>query len=768
MERQLSLKQQVLLVVLAAVPWRGVVTWDPEAGFFTCDNMVHNTSDHAPLFNCTHDDSEQVFRCEVVLATTGKNFHANTNLAVSLQLRRDAAEPRCLLLAAVNVSQVPQPALPNTIQFGDLEDNIFYQQIQHLRVAVVFPRSVPFGRLCTEESPYRPSACLNRDTVLVSAVIRHATATRKGVLNRLHYMHNATLMLGAELMELRAEVNGEVELQLQQVLDLLAGTKARSVALHGGNWSDAPLQLSEQPLLTDLDLASCRIANVNITDFGLVPRLRSLVLHHNSLQDVPAGLQALAELQRLDLSDNPLQNTDSVHVLGSLAALRELRLAGCGLKALPEQLALPAGLQLLDLSRNGLEQLPPPLPPALRRLLLHHNQLTAALRLTLHAGAPPLLLVDLADNLIDQPVEVLRGDKKAEEPWTEWLNLSWNQLQTLPRSDARRLKRSASHAVVLHDNPWDCYVCETAPLKDWILQPEDEKPAVVGEVFCAKPAALAVRSPTVLDGCSSVDIAVAVGVPMAALGLLAGLVAALCYSYRFELTYLRHILGVKIGAARRGRRRPGAEGAADDHNFKYDAFVSYSASDREWVLYRLLPGLERAPERFRLCLHERDFAPGTFITINIVSSMQASRRMIVVLSEAFVSSQWCQWELDMAKHQVWEDGSDFLLLLELERLERRRLPRHLRDFMETRTYLEWPARPAAEADEAAAWAKLRDALSPSLHQQRQRARQLQRAASQRRRHQLHRDHQLHQLHGRRPADDDADDACSDVTQVTSA
>ncbi|XP_049808990.1 toll-like receptor 2 [Schistocerca nitens] len=206
---------------------------------------------------------------------------------------------------------------------------------------------------------------------------------------------------------------------------------------------------------------------------------------------------------------------------------------------------------------------------------------------------------------------------------------------------------------------------------------------------------------------------------MAALGLLAGLVAALCYSYRFELTYLRHILGVKIGAARRGRRHPGAEGTADDHNFKYDAFVSYSASDREWVLYRLLPGLERAPERFRLCLHERDFAPGTFITINIVSSMQASRRMIVVLSEAFVSSQWCQWELDMAKHQVWEDGSDFLLLLELERLERRRLPRHLRDFMETRTYLEWPARPAAEADEAAAWGKLRDALSPSLHQQRQ-------------------------------------------------
>ncbi|XP_047111687.1 uncharacterized protein LOC124788461 [Schistocerca piceifrons] len=309
----------VLLVVLAVVPWRGVVSWDPEAGFFTCDNMVHNTSDHAPLFNCTHDDSEQVFRCEVVLATTGKNFHANTNLAVSLQLRRDAAEPRCLLLAAVNVSQVPQPALPNTIPFGDLEDNIFYQQIQHLRVAVVFPLSVPFGRLCTEESPYRPSACLNRDTVLVTAVIRHATAARKGVLNRLHYIHNATLMLGAELTKLRAEVNGEVELQLQQVLDLLAGTNAHSVALHGGNWSDAPLQLSEQPLLTDLDLASCRIANVNITDFGLVPRLRSLVLHHNSLQDVPAGLQALAELQRLDLSDNPLQNTDSVHVLGKPA-----------------------------------------------------------------------------------------------------------------------------------------------------------------------------------------------------------------------------------------------------------------------------------------------------------------------------------------------------------------------------------------------------------------------------------------------------------------
>lgn len=67
--------------------------------------------------------------------------------------------------------------------------------------------------------------------------------------------------------------------------------------------------------------------------------------------------------------------------------------------------------------------------------------------------------------------------------------------------------------------------------------------------------------------------------------------------------------------------------------------VCSSGSDRTWVISELLPKLENAPERFRLCLHERDFMLGSYITHNIVNSMHCSRHTVIVLTNNFVRSQ---------------------------------------------------------------------------------------------------------------------------------
>lgn len=170
------------------------------------------------------------------------------------------------------------------------------------------------------------------------------------------------------------------------------------------------------------------------------------------------------------------------------------------------------------------------------------------------------------------------------------------------------------------------------------------------------------------------------------------------------------------------------------------------------MIKNLLPELENGPEKFRLCLHERDFILGSIIARNIVRFMQESRNTIVILTDSFVKSQvttlrirhylpplegrvrnhfrrlesnsggpscfqWCQWELDMANHKVFADDRDFLIFVELERLERRALPRHLRYLMDTRTYLEWPTAADVDAglvDEETLWKRLRTAMGPSI------------------------------------------------------
>jgi hypothetical protein len=76
--------------------------------------------------------------------------------------------------------------------------------------------------------------------------------------------------------------------------------------------------------------------------------------------------------------------------------------------------------------------------------------------------------------------------------------------------------------------------------------------------------------------------------------------------------------------------------------------------------------------------------------------------------------QWCQWELEMANHRLFEGTRDFLILLELERLDPTTVRQHLRYLMVTRTYLEWPA---SGMDTSTAWRRLKARLGTSIYQQ---------------------------------------------------
>lgn len=68
-------------------------------------------------------------------------------------------------------------------------------------------------------------------------------------------------------------------------------------------------------------------------------------------------------------------------------------------------------------------------------------------------------------------------------------------------------------------------------------------------------------------------------------------------------------------------------------------FFFDSRSDRWWVVDKLSPNMELIADRYKLCLHERDFVLGSRILDNIEESMESSRFMIVVLSNNFMESQ---------------------------------------------------------------------------------------------------------------------------------
>jgi hypothetical protein len=51
---------------------------------------------------------------------------------------------------------------------------------------------------------------------------------------------------------------------------------------------------------------------------------------------------------------------------------------------------------------------------------------------------------------------------------------------------------------------------------------------------------------------------------------------------------------------------------------------------------------------FAGCIDDRDFTPGVPILDNIVDAIHSSYKVILVLTDHFVSSQWCHYEADQA------------------------------------------------------------------------------------------------------------------------
>ncbi|XP_053134663.1 toll-like receptor 2 [Hemicordylus capensis] len=143
-----------------------------------------------------------------------------------------------------------------------------------------------------------------------------------------------------------------------------------------------------------------------------------------------------------------------------------------------------------------------------------------------------------------------------------------------------------------------------------------------------------------------------------------------------------------------------ARHSSPSQHFAYDAFISYSSSDAEWVRRELLQRLEVASPAYRVCIHERDFTPGRWIIDNIIDNIENSRKIIFVLSHSFVDSEWCNYELYFAHQRAVGMGFEDVVLVVKEAIDPEALPNKfckLRKMLSKKTYLEWPAESSRQA-----------------------------------------------------------------------
>lgn len=382
------------------------------------------------------------------------------------------------------------------------------------------------------------------------------------------------------------------------------------------------------------------------------------------------GTDGLLRLRTLNVSRNLLLSMNS-HLFTNTEQLENLDMSGNAFHSMPDICYWPPNLKFFNLSSTHLKEATTCLPVSLRVLDVSDNKLIA-----FNIELPFLTELYISGNRLK------RLPDRSLYPRLTFLFIQNNDLQVLSRnnltdySDLKVLEAGAK-----------TYICSCEfvafmmyDLKHVPITFRDELTSYV----CGSPRA--VRGKSVLHVKLSVfECHMALVLSLLCLGVLAVflLVAVLCYKY--SIVWYMRMIWVWL----RAKRKPQLK----RKELEYDAFVSYSEMDSGWVEAHLVPELEQAEPHLQLCLHKRDFMPGGWILDNIMDAIEKSHKTLFVLSQHFVRSEWCKYELNYTHFRLFDQNDDTVVLILLEPIDKETIPKKfckLRRVMNSRTYLEWP------------------------------------------------------------------------------
>ena len=389
-------------------------------------------------------------------------------------------------------------------------------------------------------------------------------------------------------------------------------------------------------------------------------------------------------LKYLNLSDSRVGNLQE-HSLSNFSKLETLDLSvnllgkmGC---SLCDRLLNLSSLRALNLANNGMY----------------------CLTSYMFDGMTNIRKIDLSGNEIQHFDASLTHTRNLK-----YLDLSGNRLEKLSQRSMAELDQLSSLQRVsldLYGNSLLCN-CDTLEFLQWM---KDSHVQFVGKekyscTFSNGSETYLNEVKPIVDylksHCSS-NTAVIVTISVAAACCVASICGVAVYRCRWRLRYWYYKTKIKIPYT--------PSGPEYEQVFDYDAFISYSSEDNQIARDGTIHELEIV-RGMRLCIHERDFKPGESIAFNISRGIHNSKRTILLLSKAFLASEWCMYEFNIARMESLHTGRKVILVVMLENIPSKQLPVDVLDIIDTTTYLEYP-RNGSEAEIEVFWSKCADFIT---------------------------------------------------------
>ena len=347
-------------------------------------------------------------------------------------------------------------------------------------------------------------------------------------------------------------------------------------------------------------------------------------------------------------------------------------------------------LEYLDLSENGFTFLP-------RKLF---NNLTR------------LRTIDLSNNKLEQlDVELLNSLTKLQT-----INVSSNQLKQIPSQILNHMENlhlientSTKFIIDMRFNPFICECDSISNLKrviasrgsiNFIGHNSEELKCLIHH---RQNVSFRQALQYLLKRCQNLDMASLIFLALLyPIALILIFLMSLAFKHRWNVIYAWHTFLQLFGKK---------NFAQDTEMFVFDAFISYSSRDEDWVRTVLVKQLESRKKPCRLCVDYRNFMPGEYIGNNIITAIKESRKVILVITKAYIKSGWCDFEMRAAQQQhlrKMRGGIIALVFPEvLKIIATCKLSAALDNLLKSVTYLEWqPEEPAQRLF----WFRLEQAL----------------------------------------------------------
>ena len=448
------------------------------------------------------------------------------------------------------------------------------------------------------------------------------------------------------------------------------------------------------PLLKMLRLDYNKIKHLTL--FKCLPKLQSLALSNNRIVTIHENcFKSLNNLKELNLykAGNPISkiedgafSSDSMETL----TLRELhfRFDKLSTRSVQQVFAKCENLRYLDISYNYF----PDDMTMLRLLFIGLKNITT---LIMQATGIFVLPPDLFSNFQNLENLILRDNKIyiwkngrtifGNLTTLKHLDLGSNRINNINESTFTVEILMSLERISLASNPFYC-TCEQMWFVNWIKNTDiniDEWPNFYR---CVQPIEMAGTklkdyNPTV-EICKVFNPLFIIVVSVSVFVVIVTVVVFIIVKCQTNIKNYLYLLRVN-------RHIKNGYFPFDNANdFEYHAFVVYCDADRLWVHREFVRRLEN-DAGIKLCIHQRDFDVGQTISGNIDTYLRKSWKVVVIMSNEFAKSQWCQWEVDIVQERRRRLGRNVFLLVMLKEITSKHMTSPLRTLLDNTPHLKY-------------------------------------------------------------------------------